>query len=210
LAKRDEPGAFDERYYRRFYGTKRTRIQGEAEVAHLGGALVELTSWYGAPVRSVLEVGAGVGLLRDWFLRHHPKVSYVSTEYSAYAAETYAHTQRDIATWRTRRRFDLVVCQGVLPYLSDRDAARAIENLAAMSRGFCYLEAITRHDYDTACDQVRTDPSMRLRPAAFYRTRLGRHYRPLGGGLYYVKTGPLVFWELETLPVTPVRRARRT
>jgi hypothetical protein len=210
LARRDDPSLFDERYYRRFYGTKSTRIQGEAEVAHLGGALVELTAWYGAPTRSVLEIGAGVGLLRDWFARKHPKVSYVSTEYSGYAARKYAHAERDIATWRARRRFDLVVCQGVLPYLSDDDAARALENLAAMSRGFLYIEAITRHDYDTACDRATTDPAMRLRTAAFYRTRLARHFRPLGGGLYYAKTGPLVFWELETLPVAPIRRARRT
>jgi len=186
-------------YYRRFYGAKRTRIHGEEEVARLGAALVAVINWYGGPLRSVLEIGAGVGLLRDWFRVEHPEVAYVSTEYSEHAAAEYGHERRDIATWRGRRRFDLVVCQGVLPYLSDRDASRAIATLAAMSRGFLYLEAITRKDGRLASDTSRTDPAMRLRTAAFYRTRLARHYQALGGGLFYAKAGPRVFWELETL-----------
>ena len=184
---------FDAAYYRRFYETKQTRIQGAAEVAHLGAALVALIAWYGGRVRSVLEVGAGVGLLRDWFALARPDVRYVSTEYSDYAAKTYGHLRRDIATWRGRQKFDLVVCQGVLPYLADRDAASALENLAAMSREYLYLEAITRRDYETVCDRAKTDPGMRLRPASFYRRRLAKHFQTLGGGLFYKRDGPRVF-----------------
>jgi hypothetical protein len=189
---------FDEAYYARFYGSPLTRIQGPAEVAHLGAGLLAMIAWYGGKVRSVLEVGAGVGLLRDWFRANHPRVRYVSTELSPYAAARYGHEPRDIATWRGSSTFDLVVCQGVLPYLADRPALAAIDNLAAMTRGFLYLEAITRRDYDTVCDQEKTDPVMHLRPAAFYRRRLARHYRAIGGGLYYVREGPLGFWELES------------
>jgi hypothetical protein len=189
---------FDDAYYRKFYGSPRTRVHGPEQVARLGAALVAMIAWYGGPLRSVLEVGAGVGLLRDWFATTHPTVRYVSTEYSTYAVAKYGHVQRDIATWRAKRRFDLVICQGVLPYLADRAAAAAIENLAAMTRGFLYLEAITRRDYETACDKQRTDPTMRLRPASFYGRRLARHFQPVGGGLFYSKAGPLTFWELET------------
>ena len=60
---------------------------------------------------------------------------YVSTDASPYACQQYGHKLRDIAVWRGRDRFDLVVCQGVLPYLSDAQCAAAIENLAAMCRG---------------------------------------------------------------------------
>jgi hypothetical protein len=189
---------FDEAYYKRFYESPRTRIQGPKEVAHLGAGLVAMIAWYGGAVRSVLEVGAGVGLLRDWFAANHPRVRYLSVERSPYAAARYGHEQRDIVTWRSGRKFDLVVCQGVLPYLADRPAYAAMDNLAVMARGFLYLEAITRRDYETACDRAKTDPSMRLRPAEFYRRRLRRAFRPLGGGLYYAKTGPLLFWELES------------
>ena len=190
---------FDARYYRRFYGAKRTCVQDEAKVARLGAALVAQIRWYDGPLRSVLEVGAGVGLLRDWFAKHRPEVRYLSTEYSEYAAKAHGHVRRDITTWRAKRKYDLVVCQGVLPYLTAAQASAAIENLAAMTRGFLYLEAVTRRDYETSCDKAKTDPAMILRDAAFYRTRLARHLHPIGGGLYYAKTGPLVFWELETL-----------
>jgi hypothetical protein len=190
---------FDEAYYRRFYGAPSTRVCGPEQVAHLGAALVEMIAWYRGRLRSVLEVGAGVGLLRDWFAVAHPAVRYVSTDSSPYAAEKYRHEQRDIAVWRGRHQFDLVVCQAVLPYLPDRAVGAAINNLAAMTRGFLYLEAITRRDYDTSCDRAKTDPEMLLRPAEFYRRRLARHFQTLGGGLYYLKRGPLVFWELETL-----------
>jgi len=188
---------FDEEYYRRFYGPPKTRIHGAKQVAHLGAALFELIAWYGGTLRSVVEVGAGVGHLRNWFAKHHPRVRYVSTEYSAYAAARYGHVQRDIVTWRPKRRFDLVVCQGVLPYLTDRQALAAMDNLAAMTRGFLYVEAVTRRDYETVADQAKTDDAMHLRDAAFYRRRLGRRLQPLGGGLFYSKDGPLVFWELE-------------
>jgi hypothetical protein len=202
MAKRELTKAgsetFDAAYYRRFYGQARSRIHGPKEVAHLGAGLFELIAWFGGDVQTVLEIGAGLGLLRDWCVKARPGVRYVSTEYSAFAAKEYGHVQRDIVAWRGRERFDLVVCQGVLPYLSDRDAGAAIENLAAMARGFLYFEAITRYDYDTVCDQKKTDPAMRLRSATFYRRRLAKHFRPIGGGLYYVHAGPLVFWELET------------
>jgi hypothetical protein len=198
MATRSGEERFDEAYYLRFYGARRTRVQEPEHVAHLGAALVELIAWYGGPLRSVLEVGAGVGLLRDWFAVTHPGVRYVSTDGSPYAAAKFGHQQRDIAVWRARQRFDLVICQGVLPYLPDRAVGQATANLAAMTRGFLYLEAVTQRDYATACDRARTDPDMRLRPATFYRRRLARHFRNLGGGLFYAKDGPLVFWELET------------
>ncbi len=199
MSTRSGERRFDEAYYRRFYGAASTRVYGPEQVAHLGAALVEMIAWYHGQLRSVLEVGAGVGLLRDWFAVAHPGIRYLSTDSSPYAAVKYRHVQRDIAVWRGRRKFDLVVCQAVLPYLPDRAVSRAISNLAAMTRGFLYLEAITCRDYDTACDRRKTDPEMLLRPATFYRRRLAPHFLSLGGGLYYLRRGPLVFWELETL-----------
>jgi hypothetical protein len=188
---------FDARYYRRFYASKRTRVQGAKEVSYLGSALVGLVAWYGGRLRSVLEIGAGTGLLRDWFRANHATVRYLSTEHSPHACASYGHEKRDIARWRSKRKFDLVICQGVLPYLSDADASRAIANLHAMTRGFLYLEAVTRRDHLRVCDVSRTDPRMLFRPAAFYRTRLHRHFIALGGGVYYRRDGRLQFYELE-------------
>jgi len=190
---------FDKAYYERFYASKRTRVHGAKEVARLGAALVGLVVWYGGRLRSVLEIGAGTGLLRDWFCANYPHVRYVSTEYSKHACATYRHMKRDIARWRTKRTFDLVICQGVLPYLADADASRALDNLYAMTRGFLYLEAVTQRDHRTVCDRKRTDPRMLFRPAAFYHTRLRTRFVALGGGVFYRADGPLRFYELEVL-----------
>jgi predicted TPR repeat methyltransferase len=190
---------FDAAYFDRFYESRASRVYGKAQVAHLARAVSELIAWFGGDVRSVLDVGAGTGLWRDWFRRHRPRVRYVSTDVSAYACERYGHEQRDVARWRSKERFDLVVCQGVLPYLSDADCRRALANIAAMARGFIYVEAITQRDLTELCDREKTDVTVRARPAAFYRRALAKHFDPLGCGLHYVKNGPLGFYELERL-----------
>jgi hypothetical protein len=194
--------SFDAAYFGRFYESRRTRVYGKKEIAHLARGVTELVAWWGGELRSVLDVGAGIGLWRDWFRRNRPGVRYVSTDVSAYACERYGHEQRDITKWRARDRFDLIICQGVLPYLSDADCKRAIANLGAMAGGFLYLEAVTARDLDELCDRSKTDVSMKRRSAAWYRRELGKQFVPLGCGLHYAKRGALGFYELETLAMT--------
>jgi len=74
---------------------------------------------------------------------------------------------------------------------------KAIANMAAMCRGFLYLEAITARDLRDACDRSRTDVRVRARPATFYRRALARRFEPLGCGLYHVCGGDKLFYELE-------------
>ena len=188
---------FDEDYYRRYYVDARTRVHDAKKIAQLARGVTEIIAWYGGALDAALDIGAGAGLWRDWFAKHKPKVKYRSTEISAYACEKFGHEQRDISKWRARERFDLIVCQGVLPYLTDEDAAAAIENIAAMSRGFLYLEAITSRDFEDICDQSKTDGDVHLRSAAWYRERLAGQFVNVGCGLYYGKRAPLQFYELE-------------
>jgi hypothetical protein len=188
---------FDESYYEQYSGSGRTRVHGAEAVARLCPAVTSLIEWWGRPLATVLDVGAGVGLWRDWFREHRPKTRYRSTEYSEFACEQYGHEQRDITKWRAGQRFDLVVCQGVLPYLDDAGAARAIDNLAAMTAGFLYLEAITKKDIREVCDTQRTDTGVHERTGAWYRKRLLRHYREVGCGLWCIRSAPVLFYELE-------------
>ncbi|MFO0676087.1 MAG: class I SAM-dependent methyltransferase [Polyangiaceae bacterium] len=191
---------FDKAYFDRFYESKRTRVYGADRMAHLGAGIVGFLRWFGAPIRNVLDVGAGPGHLRDWFAEHHPKTRYVSTDVSAYACAKYGHVQRDIATWKGRETFDLVVAQGVFPYLSDADVKRGLANVAAMSRGFFYFEAITRKDLAETCDTDVTDTTVHRRTKAAYMAALRPHFDPIGAGLWYRKGGPLGFYELEASP----------
>lgn len=188
---------FDAAYYERFYGSSRTRVHSAEEVAKLCTAVVSFIEWWQHPLRSVLDVGAGVGLWRDWFARRRPAVAYRSTEYSAHACREYGHEQRDITKWRARQRFDLVVCQGVLPYIDDAGAERAIGNLAAMTGGFLYLEAITKRDLREVCDEAKTDVKVHERTGSWYRTRLHEHYVEVGCGLWCKRDAGVLFYELE-------------
>ncbi len=189
--------AFDADYYRRFYGSSRTRVHSATEIARLCTAVTSFLEWWGHPIETVLDVGAGVGLWRDWFKKHKPDTRYRSTEYSKYACEEYGHERRDITKWRASERFDLVVCQGVLPYVDDDGAARAIENLAAMTGGFLYLEAITKRDLKDVVDDAKTDVKVHARTGAWYRSRLSKHYREVGCGLWAKKDAGVLFYELE-------------
>ena len=195
MAKADE--AFDAGYYGRYYGSSRTRVHGPKEIAKLCTAVTSMLDWWQVPIDSVLDVGAGVGLWRDWFAKHRPKASYRSTEVSRYACMQYGHEQRDITRWRAAGCFDLVVCQGVLPYIDDAGCTKAIDNLGAMTGGFLYLEAITKKDIREVIDQGKTDVKVHERTAAWYRKRLGVHYTEVGCGLWAKRDAPVLFYELE-------------
>jgi predicted TPR repeat methyltransferase len=186
---------FDAAYYRRFYESPRTRVQGPREVDRLARAVMALLAWMGEPVESVLDVGAGTGLWRNWFRRR--RIQCRSVDVSEYACRKYGHEQRDISRWRATETFDLIVCQGVLPYLDDADAAAAIRNLARMCHGFLYLEAITARDWRTVCDRHATDSAMHLRSADWYRRRMAKHFLPLGFGLWMRRGRRNRLYELE-------------
>lgn len=190
-------GRFDAAYFDRYYESKQTRVHGPEEIARLAGGVAGMVGWLGGELRSVLDIGAGPGLWRDWFRRNRPEVRYVSTDVSPYACEKYGHEQRDIARWQSKEHFDLIVCQGVLQYLSDDDASEAIHNMGAMCAGFLYLEAITKRDLRENCDRAATDVDVHARTGAWYRERLKASFDQVGGGLWYITDGPLVFYELE-------------
>jgi len=192
------PLRFDAAYYRRHYQA-RACVHSAAEVGRLASGVVGLAGWLGVELKAALDVGAGPGLWRDWFRRHRPAVRYRSTDLSPFACQEYGHERRDIAAWRSRQRYDLIVCQGVLQYLEAGAAAAAIENLGAMSRGLLYLEAITRRDLAEVVDLTRTDTAVRARSGAWYRRRLQPHFVQVGAGLWAARRAGLRFYELEAV-----------
>lgn len=197
--------AFDAEYYRRYYEDPDTRIYDRARHAHLVEGVLGFIAWFGFPVRSVLDVGAGVGWWKDWLAKHRRGVRYVGTELNADICRRYGHVQADLRSWRAKERFDLVVCHGVLPYIDDAGLPRAIGNLAAMCEGFLYLEAITKRDVAGNVDQTLTDTRVHQRPGSTYRALLAPHFREVGAGLWARRDAPIVFYELE-VPREPRRR----
>jgi Methyltransferase domain len=186
---------FDADYYRRFYRDR--PVHDRRAIAHLATGVTGLSAWWGITIRSVLDIGAGTGLWRDWFAAERPRVAYRSIDVSEYACRRYGHEHADISRWRPAAPSDLVVCQGVLQYLDDHACSRAIGNLAAACRTLLYLEVPTAGDLDEVIDADATDLDIHWRPAAWYRRRLGRHFRCIGGGLYAPRRAGLHFYELE-------------
>jgi hypothetical protein len=60
-----------------------------------------------------------------------------------------------------------------------------------------YFEVLTQEDWQRHVDQRNTDGKAHLRSADWYRKKLARSFRPLGGGVYLRKTYPAVLFELE-------------
>ncbi len=191
---------FDEAYYRRFYKDPSTRVYDQQRHAHLVAGIVNQVEWFGLELTDVLDVGAGLGWWGAWLKRHRKGVRVLSTELERDVCRRYGHTQADLTTFRLDRQFDLVICQGVLPYLDQRGAAAAIENLAAMCGGFLYLEAVTRDDMKDSIDAMRTDMRMHFHPASWYRKQLEPHFRAVGGGLYAARSAKFPFFALEVPP----------
>lgn len=189
--------SFDASYFRRFYESLRSRVYGSEQIDYLAHGVTGFVRWFGGEIERVLDVGAGTGLWRQWFSANLPHARYRSIDVSDYACAKYGHEQRDISQWRAREKFDLIVCQGVLPYLDDRACEKAIANMAAMCRGFLYVEAITARDLRDVCDRTRTDVKVRARSAAFYRRALAGHFESLGCGLHHVRGGDKLFYDLE-------------
>lgn len=189
---------FDRAYYERFYLDPKTRVSDRAALDRLGDFVCGYLRYLELPIARVVDMGCGLGLWREVVQRHFPRASYRGVEVSAYLCERYGWECGSVVDYRSRTRFDLVICQGVLPYLDARAAKQAIENLGALCRGALYLEAVTRDDWEGGVlDKRRTDRSMQLRSAAWYRRSLAPHFTSLGGGLWLSKHASAAVYALE-------------
>jgi hypothetical protein len=189
---------FDAAYYRRFY--RERPVHDRRRVGRLAEGVTGLMGWWGLPVRSVLDVGAGTGLWRSWFRDHRPGVRYRSIDVSEYACRRYGHEQHDIASWRPGRPSDLVVCHGVLQYLDDASCLAAIDNLGAATRAVLFLEVPTAADRNDVIDPAFTDLDIHWRTGAWYRRQLRPSFLALGCGLFVARSEGARFYELELGP----------
>lgn len=191
-------GSFDAAYYRRFYLDPKTRAQSPKSSARKADFMAAYLAHLDVPVRRILDIGCGLGWTLRALERRYPRARAVGVEWSAHLCERYGWTQGSVIDFAAGTPFDLVVCDDVLPSLSDRDCARALENLAALSRGALFVGILTAEDW-ARCDRGRTDRDVFLRPANWYRRRLGRHFVAVGGGLYLKRPVDVTVWALEHL-----------
>jgi SAM-dependent methyltransferase len=186
---------FDAAYYRRFYDGG--RVHDEAKVGALISGVLGFAAWWDVPVRSVLDVGAGLGFAGRWLAAHRPDIRYRGIDVSEWACREHGHRRADISTWRPGRPFDVTVCVSVLQYLDDACLVAAVENLAAATRHLLYLELPTTWDRRHVIDDDRTDLDVHWRSGAWYRRALEPWFEPVGAGIWARRGGVIPFFELE-------------
>lgn len=189
--------AFDSAYFRKYYFNAATRVTTAAEMRGRARLIAAILHHAGIPVRKILDAGCGIGLLRKPFAEAFPRARYLGLEASDYLCTRYGWTKGSVVDFAPRSASDLVICYDVLQYLDDRDAARAVANLAAFTGAALYVSALTREDWRDNCDRSRTDRSVHLRPGDWYRRRLRRHFNHLGFGVWLRKEVTAILWDME-------------
>ena len=188
---------FDAAYYERFYLDPRTRVADPPDDEVRARFLCAYLDLLGIRVRRVLDLGCGLGRLREPLCKHFPGAVYTGVEVSEHLCAELGWVHGSAATFRSGGRFDLVVCQDVLQYLDDAEAEQAIGNFARHCRGALFFGALTREDWEENCDRARTDGNGYLREGSWYRRRLAPAFTCAGGGVFVARRAGIVTFELD-------------
>ena len=192
----DAAERFDRAYFDRFYRHPETRAasvhDAEIEAQFVAAYMRHLR----VDVRQIVDVGCGLGRMLKALARLFPKAVVRGVDSSDYLCRTYGWERATLPDFAPGRPFDLVVCQDVLAYLDESDAAAAIRTFGRIARNALYFGVLAEEDL-ALCDPARTDTDVYLRPASWYRRRLARHFEPVGGGLWLKKPVDAVIWTLD-------------
>lgn len=202
-----QPERFDAGFYRRFYFDPRTRVVTRREMRRRAELLAAFVRHAEYPVRRILDVGCGLGLMRAALLEQFPRARYTGLEVSGYLCEKYGWRHGSAATFESRHPFDLVICYDVLQYLTAREAAAALHNLGRLCRGVLHFGALTTEDWEHYCDRSTTDRDVHIRPGTWYRKRLAPLFINAGSGMFVRRGAPIHLWELDQVEVLRARRA---
>jgi len=189
--------AFDRNYYRRYYVDARTRVTNTGEMSRRAALIAATLKHFELPIATILDVGCGVGLLRQPLLAEFPRARYSGIESSEYLCVRHGWQHASIVDFTVESPADLTICYDVAQYLDARAAARAIGRLGRATRMVLYFSALTTEDWRENCDRARTDGAVHLRSGEWYRRRLQRAFKPIGLGLWLKRGYQLIRWELE-------------
>jgi trans-aconitate methyltransferase len=191
---------FGSAYFRKFYTNAATRVITPAEMRARARLIAAILAQASIPVRSILDAGCGIGLLRKPFAEVLPRARYSGLEASDYLCNRYGWTKGSVIDYAAPKPSDLVVCYDVLQYLDDREASRAIANLSRLTCAALYVSALTREDWRDNCDRSRTDRAVHLRSGDWYRRRLKRNFCYLGFGVWLQRDVTAILWDMERTP----------
>ena len=124
---------FGAEYFRKFYLNPVTRVVTAAEMLNRAAVISSMScATPRFPCATILDAGCGIGLLRKPFAKLIPRAKYTGLENSDYLCARFGWKKGSVVDFVPREMFDLVVCYDVLQYLDDRQAARALMNMACV------------------------------------------------------------------------------
>ncbi|WP_337171952.1 class I SAM-dependent methyltransferase [Gemmatimonas aurantiaca] len=171
----EETKRYDRAYFDKWYRHPQHRVKSPAELARQVAFVLGTAEFVlGRPVRSVLDVGCGEGQWRGALLEHRPRLHYVGVDPSAYAVQRYGPRRHlllggieSLDTLPLRESYDLVVCCGMLNYLSAAQLTNGLPQVTRRTGGMAYLELFAREDRFEGDTEWPTP-----KPAAWYREAL--------------------------------------
>lgn len=184
---------YDRAYFDKWYRDPRTRVKSAAELKRQVEFVLHTAEWtLGRRVRTVLDVGCGEGHWQPVLRRLRPALSYDGVDPSAYAVAKHGARRglqrggiEDLGRLALLTQYDLVVCCGMLNYLSPAQLVAGLSLVAARTGGMAYLELFAKGDAfegDTAWPEPQS--------TRWYRKALTRAgLRSIGMQCYVPRTG---------------------
>jgi SAM-dependent methyltransferase len=144
---------YDRSYFERFYRGPR-RVHSADDQARRARMVLGIAEYMlGRPARSVLDVGCGEGEWRGILRRLRPGIRWVGVDPSEYVVRRFGArrgirrgTFAALDEARVRGPFDVMVCAGVLNYLTEQELRRGLGHVRGLLGGVAFLELFTSAD----------------------------------------------------------------
>lgn len=189
---------FDEAYYKHWYGDARTRAFTKSDKAVRAAFVLSYLKYLNIKVKSVCDLGCGLGHWREAVQAIDPRISYTGIEYGEALCQRLGWVQASAADYAPKRKFDLVVAQSSLHYLDEKDLKRAFRHIGSYCRGALYLEVITAEDWASGViDKQHSDANVYKHKTALYRKLLAKDFVAVGGGVFIAKSAGTPLFALE-------------
>jgi len=148
------PRQYDRAYFDKWYRHPTHRVKSATELARQVQFVVHTAEWVlGRNVRTVLDVGCGEGNWQPVLKKLRPAIEYDGVDPSAYAVERFGARRglqqggiEELDGLELRNQYDLVVCCGMLNYLSAPQFRRGAVQVARRVGGVAYLEIFAKGD----------------------------------------------------------------
>ncbi|MCC6317261.1 MAG: class I SAM-dependent methyltransferase [Gemmatimonadaceae bacterium] len=179
---------YDKAYFDKWYRQSRTRVKSRLDIDRQLAFVISATEYLlERPVTKVLDVGAGEGNWSVALRRLRPRAKYFGVDPSTYAVERYGKRRNirlggfgNVGTLGLPDDFDLILCCGVMNYVSARELARGLDALTYLCVGAAYFEIFSSAD-DATGDFTR---SAARSPASWRRLLRRTGWEALGMHLY--------------------------